>query len=213
MSEALQGFTNRFIGFEIVEHGKDYVKIKDMSPPTSKEFENSLKRIFFLIKQMATDILEAVKRNDMKILEDMHDIDINLDKFHDYCARVLNKNGNPQEKRTSLLLSTIFFIELIGDEFKNIANHLIKDFPRAKLKKIERITENVKESLDLYENIFYEFSKEKIKKISRLDQEMYVLAPELYRKSGEEEKEVLHHLRVVRRYLNALLELRIEMEF
>ena len=28
--EALQGFVSRFIGFEIVEHGKDYILIKEM---------------------------------------------------------------------------------------------------------------------------------------------------------------------------------------
>jgi hypothetical protein len=37
--------------------------------------------------------------------------------------------------------------------------------------------------------------------------------PSVYKKAKEEEKEILHHLRMIGRYVNALLELRIEMEF
>ena len=49
MTSVLQGFVNRFIGFEIVEHSKDYILIKDMGAPTYKEFENSLKKSFFTL--------------------------------------------------------------------------------------------------------------------------------------------------------------------
>ena len=46
--EALQGFVNRFIGYEIVEHGKDYVIVREMGELTSKEFDNCLRKIFFI---------------------------------------------------------------------------------------------------------------------------------------------------------------------
>ena len=62
--EVLHGFVDRFIGFEIIEHGKDYIRIKEMGELTSKEFDNSLRRVFLLIQQMAEETLEAINTND-----------------------------------------------------------------------------------------------------------------------------------------------------
>jgi len=211
--EALQGFVNRFIGLEIVEHGKDFIHVKEMGELTSKEFDNSLRRIFLLLQEMAEETLEAIKTNNPKILSHIHDVDVNLDKFHDYCIRILNKTANKEQRKSEILFSTIFLLELMGDEFKNISHHLLHDFPEAKLKHIEKLAEFVKRQLDVYYDLFYKFEKEKIKKISEMDKESYFHVPELYKKATEDEKEIFHHLRVIGRYINALLELRIEMEY
>lgn len=211
--EALQGFVNRFIGFEIVEHGKNHILIKEMGELTSKEFDNSMRRVFLLTQQMAEETLGAIKTNNPKALSRMHDTDINLDKFHDYCIRILNKIGNKDHKKTSLLFSMLFLLELLGDEFKNISVHMIADFPNVKMNHIESLAALTKEQIDLYYELFYKFDKEKLAKISEIDKETYMHVPGLYRKASEEEKEIFHHLRIISRYLNALVELRIEMEF
>src|SRR3989344_10120 len=132
ISEVLQAFVSRFIGMEIVEHGKDYVLIREMGELTSKEFDNSLRRVFLIVQQMAEETLNAIESNNPKILQHMHDVDISLDKFHDYCVRVLNRCGNKEPKKINLLFSTLYILELIGDEFKNIARHLVYDMPNSK---------------------------------------------------------------------------------
>jgi phosphate uptake regulator len=211
--EALHALVTRFIGFEVVEHGKDYIIIKEMGSPSGKEFDNSLRRVFFLIQQMAEETLEAIKTNNPKILSHMHDVDINLDKFHDYCIRILNKTGNKDGKKTSLYFSTLYLLELLGDEFKNISTHLINDFPSMKMKNIQPLVESIKEQVDAFYDLFYKFDKEKIQKIAEIDSKTYLKVPETYKKASEEEKEIFHHLRIISRYINALLELKIEMEF
>ncbi len=211
--EALQGFVNRFIDFEIVEHDKNYVLVREMGELTSKEFDNSLRRIFLLIQQMSEDSLEAIKSNNPKIVTHMHDVDINLDKFHDYCIRILNRVGNKEPRKTSLLFSTLYLMELIGDEFKNIATHMIHDYQKVKMKTIEPFMENVHEMIEVYYDLFYKFDKKKIGLLSDLDKKTYFNIPSIYRKSTEQEKEIYHHFRMIERYLNALIELRIEMEF
>jgi len=211
--EILQGFTSRFIGFEIIEHGKDFILIKEMGELTSKEFDNSLRRIFLIIQQMSEETLQAITTNNPSILNHMHDIDINLDKFHDYCIRILNRIGNKEPRKASLLQTLLFFLELIGDEFKNLSIHLIQDFPKAKFKNIEESASAIKEQLDLFYEIFYKFDTEKMERIAKIDQKRNITMKETYMKANEDEKEVLHHIRVVSRYINTLLELRIEMEF
>ena len=210
---ALQGFVNRFIGFEIIEHSKSHVLVREMGELTSKEFDNSLRKIFLILQEMAEETLEAIKTNNPKILMHIHDVDVNLDKFHDYCIRILNKTSNKGQRKSQLLFSTLYLLELMGDEFKNISQHLLQDFPKAKFKNVQELAEAVKEQLDVYYDLFYKFEKSKIKKVSEIDSRSYYRIPEIYKKSSEDEKEIYHHLRMIGRYLNSLLELRIEIEY
>lgn len=210
---SLQEFVNRFIGFEIIEQSKDFVLIKDMGAPTAKEFDNSLRRVFLLFQQMAEETLDAIEKGDPSNLIGMHDIDINLDKFHDYCVRVLNKIGNQNSKKTSLLFATLYLLEMAGDEFKNIAIHLINDINKPKFDNIKKMVELIKEQIGNYYDLFYKFDEEKVRKISDLDIKTYLGVPAIYKKASEDEKEIFHHLRMIGRYINSLMELRIEMEY
>jgi bifunctional DNA-binding transcriptional regulator/antitoxin component of YhaV-PrlF toxin-antitoxin module len=210
---ALQGFVDRFIGLEIVEHGKDFILVREMGELTSKQFDNSLRRVFLLIQQMSEDTLEAIKKNNPKSLIDIHDVDVNLDKFHDYCIRILNKTSNIEPRKSEILVSILNILELVGDEFKNLSHHFLYDFSKFDFKNVIKITELIKEQLDAYYDLFYKFDKKKISKLSEIDSKIYMQVPEVYKKASEDEKEVFHHLRIIGRYLNCLLELRIEMEF
>lgn len=213
--EFLHELINRFIGFEIVESSETHVLIKELSQASSKEFENSLRRVFLLIQQMTDETLEAIRKGKPEMLTHIHDVDVNLDKFHDYCIRILTKIGNKELSKTSLLFSTLYLLELVGDEYKTISHHLLYDFGKKQnFKNIEEIAESIKKQLDLFYELFYKFDKEKVLEISKIDRERYFEVKEVYKKKiSEQEKEIFHHLRVIARYINALLELRIEMEF
>lgn len=212
--EFIHDVLNRFIGYEIISHDKETITIKEISEPTSKEFDNSLRRVFLLVLEMAEETCEALKNSKPKDLIHIHDTDINLDKFHDYCIRILNKIGNKDSRKTSLLSSTLFFLELIGDEYKNISHHLLYDFKNSDFKNIIDIAESVKEQIELFYSMFYKFDKEKVIKISEIDKKRYFNVVEKYKKTKTpQEKEIFHHLRIITRYINTLTELRIQMEF
>ncbi|MFW5847235.1 MAG: AbrB/MazE/SpoVT family DNA-binding domain-containing protein [Nanoarchaeota archaeon] len=213
--EFLHSLVNRFIGFEIADYGKNFVLIKEMGELTTKEFDNSLRRIFFLIQQMCEETNEALISGNPKILSHIHDVDVNLDKFHDYCIRILNKLGNKETKKISILFSILYLLELVGDEFKNISHHLLYDFShKFNFKNIQPIADSVKEQLNFIYEIYYKFDFKKIKKISEMDKTRYFNVKKMYDKTKtKEEKEVFHHLRIITRYINALTELIIEKEF
>ena len=218
--ETIQEITNRFIGFEIIEHHKNYCIIKDLSEITSKEFDSSLRRVFLLILQMGEEMLEAIKENNPRVVAHTHDIDINVDKFHDYCIRVLNKTLNKETRKSNLYFATLFTLELIGDEFKNIARHLMEDMKGRKLNNLLQLGEMAVEQLNKYYDLFYNFTKEKTNAISKQDIEIYFYYPKLYKKKpnkksdlSDEELEIFNHFRRITRHVNTLTELRIEMEF
>ncbi len=213
-AEFVQEMVNRFIGYEIINYEKNTIVIKEMGIPSAKEFDNALRRVFLLLEQMAEEICEALHKNNASLLYSIHDIDINLDKFHDYCIRILNKIGNKNSKKTSLLFATLYLLELTGDEFKNISQHIIHDFQKGGYENIKEITESIKQQLALFYQIFYKFDKNKIIEMSELDKNRYFGVNNLFKKiKKDEEKEIFHHLRIITRYINALTELRIEMEF
>ncbi len=212
--EFIQDVINRFVGYEIINYGADFVLVKEMGEPTSKEFDNALRRVFLLLEQMAEEICEALQNKNPQILNHIHDVDINVDKFHDYCIRILNKTSNKEPKKISLLFSILYFLELMGDEFKVIAHHLIFDFSKVDYQHIKEVTDSIKKQFDLFYEVFYKFDPIKITAMSDLDKERYFSVSNVYKKTKtNEEKEIFHHLRIIARYLNALTELRIEMNF
>ena len=218
--ELIQQITNRFIGFEVIEHHKEHCVIKDMADISSKEFDSSLRRVFLLIQQMSEELSEAIKTNNTKILEHTHDIDINVDKFHDFCIRVLNKTGFKDVRKSHLLFSTLYLLEMIGDEFKNLALHIIKDMDGKRLDNLKQLGEMIAEQFNRFYELFYSFSKDKITEMSKRDMEIYFYLPKLYKKKpgkrsqlSDDELEIFNHFRRIGKYVNALVELRIEMEY
>jgi hypothetical protein len=104
---------------------------------------------------------------------------------------------------------------MAGDEFKNIGIHLINDnnFGESKFENIKKMVVFMKEQIENYYDLFYKFDEEKVRKISELDQIIYREVPAVYKKANEDEKEIFHHLRMIGKYINSLMELRIEMEY
>ena len=90
----IQSVVDRFIGMGIIETGKNYCVIKEMGESSVKEFDNSLRRIFLVVLQMFDRIIEAIEKNeigDPSFCKEIHTIDLNVDRFVDYCCRILNK--------------------------------------------------------------------------------------------------------------------------
>ena len=218
--ELVQQITHRFIGFEVIEHHPNYCIIRDMADLSPKEFDSSLRRVFLLVQQMGEEIISSIQKDTPTSLLHLHDIDIQVDKFHDYCIRVLHKTGFKGIKKSNIIFSILYLLELVGDEFKNIARHLLEDLNGKSLKNLLQLAELTQDHFNQFYNLFYQFDQNKALAMSKRDMDIYFYLPELHKKkSGKisglsyEELEVYSHFRRISRYLNALVELRIEMEF
>lgn len=210
--EVLQGIVDRFVDLEIVDHNKNSIVIRQMSTPSDKEFSSSLRRVFLLAGQMLEEIMNVLKEKDLSSISHVCNMDINLDKFHDYCIRILNQHGTNNQYKKETLFSTLYLIELVGDEFKNMAVHL----DNRGLDRYEGVFEvgtKVQKQWKLYEKIFFDYKETNVNELSRIDAELYVDMPEIYNKTGTKERELMHHFRILSRYFNALIELRIQMEY
>lgn len=211
----IQSIVDRFIGMGIIETGKDYCIIREMGESTLKEFDNSLRRIFLVILQMFDRIIEAVANNevgDKSLCKEIHSIDLNVDRFVDYCCRILNKiHTSFEDEKKMLYFSTLFLLELVGDEFKYIGKHLA--LSKKSLKDTLPLIEKVKEHFELYYRLFYKFNREDAILFGDNDYEIYHEHFKIKENLKGQSRSMTGHFMMISKFTLSLVELRIEMEF
>jgi phosphate uptake regulator len=207
--ETIQALVNRLIGMEIIDQKKNYCIIKEMGEISYKEFDNSLRRIFLLIKDMSSQIQESFK-GDKSNLKSVHIVDTNLDRFEDFCLRVLNKKGYSDFNKTPIVFSTIFLLELIGDEYKDISISLLST--RSESKEFIQALDNLIDLFNKLYILFYKFDKEKVKEIYKNHEEWNLFNKKISPDLNAKEKEMIHHLKNINDYIKSLTELKIDLE-
>jgi len=208
--EAIQALVNRFVGVEIVEQKQNYVIVKQFGEITYKEFDNALKRIFMVLNSMSKEVLEGIEKKDRSTLKAIHMIDTNIDRFEDYCLRVLNVKGYADYKKTPAMYSTIFLLEMVGDEYKRVAKHALEDKPKYGPEML-KFFRDVNEQFSLYYDLFYHFDRNKAIKIFEREEQFYKRAKKMHHSISTDERELLHHLKKITRQTISLVELAIDL--
>ena len=113
--------------FDVIDYKKDRVLVRSSSKLNPKEFESTLKRCFYSLKDTTNSTYEALKNNDYNEMKNIVLRDLCLDKYADYCRRLLNKDVETKYKRTHALYYLIEEIEIIGDMYKDICNYISKE--------------------------------------------------------------------------------------
>lgn len=206
---------NRFIGIAIIDNGDNYCTIREMGEISSKEFESSLRRIFLLILELFDKLIGLIKSNqtgDISICKVLHAMDINIDRFIDYCCRINNKiNDSTFQKNKPLIFSTLFLLELLGDEFKYIGNHL--SHSKIKVEEVADFAESVKKHFEMYYHVFYKFDRNEVIKFGENDYKIYNDHFAVKEYKNRDINSIHRHLMQISKFTFCLMEIRIEMEF
>jgi hypothetical protein len=102
----------------------------------------------------------------------------------------------------------IFLLELVGDEFKNLAIQLRKkDLKELNSKKIIEFLNEINEQLKIFYELYYKFDKEKLKQLGELNKGF--LDRESVKKNGSMKEDVLVTLGAINRYIDVLSEILI----
>jgi len=210
----IQDMVNRFIGIEIIDFSKDQCVIRQMEEPSDKQFENAIKRIFFIIDQFFQDLIQAIEKDDLRVLEETHLTDTNLDRFHDFCCRVLNKTGSQSPHKSQLTFTTLYLLEMLADEFKSISDYLLKNGKPKNRKPILQFSQVIYKQFKLYNELFYKFNHNLVIEIYNTSFKCFKDSPKFYAKKGTNgEQEIFYHLRKISEYIYSLTELRLEEEY
>jgi phosphate uptake regulator len=211
----IQAVVDRFIGMAIIETGKGYCIIREMGEPSVKEFDHSQRRIFLVILQMFDRVIEAIKKDEIKdvsFCKEIHTIDLNVDRLVDYCCRILNKISTSfSDSKKMLLFSTLFILELLGDEFKYIGKHFA--LSKYSIKEGIPLVKMVRDYFERYYHLFYKFDRETSIKLGETDFEIYNEHFKIKQKLKGQGKGMIGHFMMISKFILVLTELRIEMEF
>lgn len=208
----IQDIVNRFIGIEIIDFKEDCCIIRQMEEPSDKQFENSKRRIFMILNQLFEDLIKAVEESNFKFLDETHLNDTNLDRFYDFCCRVLNKTGSQSQNKSQLTFATLYLLELLGDEFKAISNILINLEKIERKKDLTKFLEIIYAQFKKYGNLYYTFNHDEIKNIYNNLAELFKDSPKVSSKKCKE-IDTYYHLRKISEIIYSLVELRLEEEF
>jgi len=211
----IQGVVDRFIGMGIIETGKSYCIVREMGESTIKEFDNSLRRIFLVILQMFDRLIEALSNDefgDSDFCKEIHTIDLNIDRFVDYCCRILNKkHASFSDHEKMLLFSTLFLLELVGDEFKYAGKHIA--LSKESLKGVLPLAKMAKAHFEMYYHLFYKFNRDAAIKFGNNDYNIYQEHFKIKQKLNEQSKSMSGHFMMISKFTLSLVELRIEKEY
>jgi phosphate uptake regulator len=155
----IQQRVREMIGMEVVQQGKNFLVVKDISGAAENTFDPILRRVFFMINAVAEESIKAFRRKDTDLgyLEDM---ETNINRFTDHCFRILNKYGYPEHSKTPVLYSLVILLEQLADEYKALTKTVVKNklvLDNSTIALVERIQKLFRQ----FETLFYGFSHEK----------------------------------------------------
>ncbi len=137
------------LGFEIIEQSKNFIIIREISKIENTEFENVLRRNFLFLMSVANDSLDAVKKQDFEELKNITLRDHNINKYSDFCRRMLNKRPLPE--KNSPLYHIIEQSEKIGDMYRDLCLHIYEN-----KSKLNNDALGIYEKINSFFNVFYE---------------------------------------------------------
>ncbi len=178
----LEVVNNKLIGYEILEHKKDYVLISDITKESEEDFKTILRRIFLLMLEFS----EYPDKSRVKIVK------MNINKLYNYCQRILIKKGHSDFEKVPFYYLLLDQLEKISDELAWIFHLELKKNEKQILNELFKLLE------DTYK-LFYKFDP---KSFNRLSNESYKLKEKI--KLEEKINVAIMHLHNMARLLNSI---------
>ncbi len=206
--DVIRDTVDSLIGVEIIKQGPRFCVIKEITSPDSNEFDNLLRRIFLLMLDFSNDVAVFVKTFD---LNDINNKFVTINKFINYCLRILNKYGYKDYKKTSLLFSFLYTLNEVLDTYFYIvieANTLKKKFSKETLSLFADTNTLFRYTYEL----FYKFNSLKVNEAYKLRRKIFAKMNELKLKAPKQDIILMSRLAVVVFFTLKLLNLKIAME-
>jgi phosphate uptake regulator len=162
VSAIIRDEISRLVGFEIIQQKENSCTLKSLSQASAKDFTNILRRIFLLLNDAFTDIMNGISTGNVALLETMEEKRYNITTFISYSFRLLNKRGGDIAVDPKGHFEVISSLEEITNILKWIARDAIS-LKRTKFTpKGKDIMEKVASGFKMYYDLFYKFDKDKI---------------------------------------------------
>ena len=139
------------IGFEVVEQGKNFVKLEEISAGTEENFTNIISRMFYILKSFLEEIHDYLKKPYDNI-QDLREMELSCNRLALYTRRLLNQNIIPGKVYENTgLYHVVCLIERSSDELAEIVGYFMEKGSKkyAYDKKLEPLFRGLGDAIDL----------------------------------------------------------------
>ncbi|MGM5488739.1 MAG: AbrB/MazE/SpoVT family DNA-binding domain-containing protein [Nanobdellota archaeon] len=171
--ERVQKLINdEFLGFEIIEVGRSFLRAKSISPLNHDEFSTILKRMFHMVTNLCSDCLIGIQKNDADLLNSLGNQDQNINRHADFCRRALNKRDQIEFGKSKALYYIVEQLEEIADGFKRLGLYARENpCPVEQHPVVERLVICVREFYELFYRFKPGMMEQFLNERDELDQE------------------------------------------
>jgi len=144
----------------LVQQKENFCVIKDLSEPSSGEFDSALRRVFLLINDACHDLIDAIEENDKVHLETIEEKHDSITKFVSYCLRLIHKEKYGEYKKRLVLYHIISNLDKITDVLKYSSRAMMSQKTPLKKESVA-ILKDILKSIPSYYDLFYKFEFKK----------------------------------------------------
>ena len=148
-------------GFEIIKQSDSSITMKEMSKAEQDAFDIGFRRLWMLLIDFAEDSFSSISQKRPIDYKSIQIKDMNINKFANYCIRILVQKGHFNDNRDMALFHLIKELEEIGDYIKRV----MEIYNSKKFKYNKELFDTTLESLKKFHDAFYEYKDIKIEEL------------------------------------------------
>jgi len=152
----------QLLGYEIVEHGKNFLIVKCLTTELEKEFENALSRGFLVALNLADSSLSLVKEGNLNKLKEILYLETINDKFMSLCQRCLMKYGYKDVEQIPFLFYFIDRLNKVTNQYTYMIEYFLENNKKRFNKETIALYEEVNQSFHSLHHLFYKFNMERL---------------------------------------------------
>jgi phosphate uptake regulator len=124
----VRDFTQMTIGQEVVEETDTLISIKDLLNPAEMPFDNTIKRMFVIVKNMHEDAIVALETRNRNLATDVINRDMDSDRLNWLVARQTNMimNNTSLSRKMEISVGMAMYYTLISRITERIGDHAVR---------------------------------------------------------------------------------------
>ncbi len=181
----LESMTTELLGMEVEEITASRIVLKQFSEALEVEFEAALRKVFHRIIDQTSQAIESLKSGDPAQLRAVWFADRTVNKFCNFCLRLLNRRSVSFRIPTNELYSAITLLEIIGDQIYSVPNLALKYEVKAIDEEVITLLKELQEGLRLLYKYFFDLNEEHFVKILGLRDRYFAVEKKLCSAKGK----------------------------
>jgi len=124
----VRDFTQMTIGPEVVEETDNLIVLKDLLNPMEMPFNNTIKRMYTIVRNMYLDVMNATESGNQKLAEEIISRDSDVDRLHWLISRQTNiVLKNPEmARRMEVSPTMVMNLLIISRIIERIGDHAVR---------------------------------------------------------------------------------------